>query len=203
MEFQERFATLLMTIGFSENDTAVRWHELKKAYTGKDRHYHNLTHLAEMVACFDTYKDELKSPNEVLYAIFYHDFVYRSTRKDNERKSAEYALDILPGQATLNRQLIYDLILATKDHAGNGMGDECWLIDFDLRILAKDWDSYQVYCRQIRKEYGIYPDFLYNPGRKKALLHFLEKECIFQTQTFRNLYESRARANIQNEIGQL
>ena len=53
---------------------------------------------------------------------------------------------------------------------------------------------------QIRKEYSIYPDFLYNPGRKKALEHFLEHKFIFQTEEFRTQYETKARENIKREI---
>ena len=71
---------------------------------------------------------------------------------------------------------------------------------FDLKILSKDWEDYSIYFQQIRKEYSIYPDFLYNPGRKKALQHFLEHDYIYQTETFRNLYERQAKMNIQKEI---
>lgn len=71
---------------------------------------------------------------------------------------------------------------------------------FDLKILSKDWEDYSIYFQQIRKEYSIYPDFLYNPGRKKALQHFLEHDYIYQTETFRNLYERQAKRNIQKEI---
>ncbi|RYE51430.1 MAG: hypothetical protein EOP48_18235, partial [Sphingobacteriales bacterium] len=158
MELQERFAILLQTIGFSEQDIAIQWHELHKAYTKKNRHYHNLNHLGDMVACFDAYRKELQFPNEVLYAIFYHDFIYKSTRKDNELKSANHALMILPKQTAINKQLVHDMIVATKDHASKDNADMSWLIDFDLRILAKDWEDYKIYCNQIRKEYSIYPD---------------------------------------------
>jgi predicted metal-dependent HD superfamily phosphohydrolase len=72
-----------------------------------------------------------------------------------------------------------------------------------LKILSKEWKEYEVYFKQIRKEYKIYPDMLYNPGRKKALQHFLENEFIFQTETFRTKYEKQARENIQREISQL
>jgi predicted metal-dependent HD superfamily phosphohydrolase len=34
----------------------------------------------------------------------------------------------------------------------------------------------------------------------KALKHFLENEFIFQTKTFRDLFEEKARANIEKEI---
>ncbi|MFC4740097.1 hypothetical protein ACFO3U_08825 [Flavobacterium ponti] len=41
---------------------------------------------------------------------------------------------------------------------------------------------------------------LYNPGRKKALEHFLANEFIYQTEAFRKQYETQARTNIQKEI---
>jgi predicted metal-dependent HD superfamily phosphohydrolase len=60
-----------------------------------------------------------------------------------------------------------------------------------------------MYFEQIRKEYRIYPDFLYKPGRAKALEHFLENKFIFQTEEFRKLYEEKARRNIEKEISLL
>jgi len=203
MELHETFTGLLTRIGFTGEDIPAHWLALEKAYSNKSRHYHNLTHLQEMIVCFEAYKSELQVPDEVLYAIFYHDIVYKSTRKDNELKSAELATGLLPDDATINRQVVFDIILATKDHASKGAGDGKWLIDFDLRVLAKDWEGYETYCRQIRKEYSLYPDFLYHPGRKKALEHFLNKEWIYQTGTFRRLFEARARENIGREIREL
>lgn len=200
MELQKTFTELLRRIGFHKDGIPYYWQDLEKAYSNKSRYYHNLTHLEEMIACFDAYKGQLQFPDEVLYSIFYHDIVYKSSRKDNELKSAELALELLPDNTSIDRQLVFDLILATKDHVSKNVEDEKWLIDFDLRILAKDWEDYQIYYRQIRKEYSLYPDFLYNPGREKALEHFLEKEYLYQTETFRELFEDKARANIQREI---
>ena len=203
MELQKTFTELLRRIGFHKDDIPNYWQDLEKAYSNKSRYYHNLTHLEEMIACFDAYKDQLQFPDEVLYSIFYHDIVYKSSRKDNELKSAELALELLPDNTSIDRRLVFDMILATKDHVSKNVEDEKWLIDFDLRILAKDWEDYQVYYRQIRKEYSLYPDFLYNPGRKKALEHFLEKEYVYQTGICRELFEDKARANIQREISLL
>ncbi len=200
MDLQKIFTKLLLNIGFTEEQTSDKWFELEKAYSKKARHYHNLNHLAEMIQEFNTYKTKLKYPNEVLYSIFYHDYIYNSSRKDNELKSAEFAVKILPKETNIDSKIVFDMILATKDHQNNGIEDEKWLIDFDLKILSKDWEDYKVYFEQIRKEYSIYPDFLYKPGRKKALEHFLENEFIFQTEEFRTLYESKARENILSEI---
>jgi len=200
MNLEKIYSELLSKIGFSANEIQQNWTGLEKAYSKKSRHYHNLTHLKEMIESFEIYSNLLQNPNEILFSIFYHDFVYSASKKDNELKSAEYALAILPENVNLNKQLVFDAICATQQHQHNKIKDINWLIDFDLKILAKDWDDYKIYFEQIRKEYRIYPDFLYKPGRAKALKHFLENEFIFQTEEFRNLYEEKARINIEKEI---
>ena len=200
MNLKEIYSDLLSNIGFSANEIQQNWLALEKAYSKKSRHYHNLTHLKQMIASFETYRDQLQNPNEILFAIFYHDFIYSASKKDNELKSAEYALAVLPENVDLNKQLVFDAICATQQHQQNEIEDINWLIDFDLKILAKDWEDYKIYFEQIRKEYRIYPDFLYKPGRAKALKHFLENEFIFQTDEFRGLYEEKARTNIEKEI---
>jgi predicted metal-dependent HD superfamily phosphohydrolase len=203
MNLQERHAELLLKSGFNTTEISTLWQELEKVYSVKSRHYHNLTHLEEMIVLFDHYQSKLQFPDEVLYSIFYHDYVYKVTRKDNELKSAEKAISILPIETKLNKELVFDMICATQLHQHNQIEDVNWLIDFDLRILAKDWNDYQMYCNQIRSEYRIYPNFMYKPGRKKALQQFLEHAFIFQTEEFRTNYESQARANIEKEIKML
>lgn len=200
MNLQEIHSELLVSIGINPNEINSLWHDLEKAYSSKSRHYHNLNHLKEMIELFDIYRSSLKNPNEVLYSIFYHDYIYKATRKDNELKSAEQALAILPNDVLLDKQLVFDAICATQLHQHNEIEDINWLIDFDLKILSKDWEDYQTYCSQIRKEYKIYPNFLYKPGRKKALEHFLEQEFIYKTEIFRNLFDEKAKANIKREI---
>jgi predicted metal-dependent HD superfamily phosphohydrolase len=200
MNLQEKYTELLLNIGFKENEIQNNWSDLEIAYSSKSRHYHNLSHIKDMILSFETYRDRLRNPNEILFSIFYHDYVYKSSKKDNELKSAEYALSILPENIAFDKQLGFDTICATQQHQHNVIEDINWLIDFDLKILARDWNEYQIYFEQIRKEYRIYPDFLYKPGRAKALKHFLENEYIFQTEEFRNLYEEKARMNIEKEI---
>lgn len=200
MNLEKIYSELLLNIGFSANEIQQNWKDLEKAYSTKSRHYHNLTHIWAMIESFETYRDKLQNPDEILFSIFYHDFVYSASKKDNELKSAEYALAVLSENNNLNRQLVFDAICATQQHQHNKIEDINWLIDFDLKILAKDWEDYKIYFEQIRKEYRIYPDFLYKPGRAKALKHFLENEFIFQTEEFRNLYEEKTRINIEKEI---
>ena len=203
MNLKEIYTNLLLEIGFTLNEINSLWLDLEKAYSKKSRYYHNLIHLEEMVFWLLKYKQQLQHPNEVLYSIFYHDYVYQVTRKDNELKSAEHAIALLKPNHQFNKKLVFDLIIATQLHYHNQNEDINWLIDFDLKILSKDWDDYKIYCQQIRNEYNIYPDFLYNPGRKKALEHFLEIKNIYQTQEFRTLFEDKARENIKREIQEL
>lgn len=203
MSLKNIFIKNLTEIGFDASKIEGLWADLEKAYSGKSRYYHNLTHLEEMIAQYEMYHSHLTFPVEVLYAIFYHDYIYKATSKENELKSAEYAISILPANAKINTALVFDMIVATKMHQHNEIEDSNWLIDFDLKILAKEWNDYEVYFKQIRKEYKIYPDLLYNPGRKKALQHFLENEFIFQTETFRTQFEKQARENILKEISLL
>lgn len=200
MDLKNKFQKVLLEIGFEASRTDTLWQDLEKAYSGKSRHYHNLTHLEEMITQYDIYHSQLNFPVEVLYAIFYHDYIYKATSKENELKSAELAISILPVNAKINKDLVFEMIVATKLHEHNRVEDINWLIDFDLKILSKEWEDYEVYFKQIRKEYKIYPDLLYNPGRKKALQHFLENEFIFQTDTFRTKFEKQARENILKEI---
>ncbi|MCI9844672.1 hypothetical protein [Flavobacterium pectinovorum] len=200
MNLEKIYSDLLFNIGISANEIQQNWLDLEKAYSKKSRHYHNLSHLKEMIESFEMYRDKLENPSEILFSIFYHDFVYSASKKNNELKSAEYALAILPENAKLDKQLVFDAICATQLHAHNTTADINWLIDFDLKILSKEWEDYKIYFEQIRKEYHIYPDFLYKPGRAKALKHFLENEFIFQTAEFRGLYEEKARKNIEKEI---
>ncbi|MCL9770205.1 hypothetical protein NAT47_07230 [Flavobacterium sp. HXWNR69] len=203
MNLQETYTQLLLEIGFTSTEIPTLWLALEKNYTQKSRYYHNLTHLEEMVFSFSLYKQELEHPNEVLYSIFYHDYIYKVTKTDNELKSAQYAISLLKPDYKINKELVFDMILATQNHLHHIEEDCNWLIDFDLKVLSKNEEQYKRYTQEIRDEYKIYPDILYNPARKKALHHFLTQPSIYQTQEFQSLFEDKARENMENEIQQL
>ena len=199
MNIHNIFSETLSTLGFSQTEINIKWELLHKNYSQKNRSYHNWKHIEAMIKSWSAYKNQLENPVETLLAIYYHDVIYISTRKDNELKSAELACKELKEAQGIDLEAIYNLILCTQTHNAS-TNDEKWLVDFDLQILGRSWDIYEMYYKQIRKEYRIYPNFMYNPGRKKALLHFLDKEVIYQTETFRTKYEKQARQNIEREI---
>ncbi|MDW8550260.1 hypothetical protein NG800_015130 [Epilithonimonas ginsengisoli] len=181
------------------------WQEIEKSYSQKSRKYHNLNHLENMILELENVKDEISDYDIMLFSVFYHDIIYKATSKDNEEKSAEVAKTRLDKLNISNERItkIYNQILATKSHKRSDDSDTNFLLDADLAILGKDWKVYDNYIQQIRKEYSIYPDFLYNPGRKKVLTHFLEFDEIFKTDHFKEKYEKMARENIQREIPML
>lgn len=181
------------------------WTEIQKQYTAKDRHYHDLTHIAYMSLKAIAYKNQLTDFDTVLFAIFYHDIIYNPIRQDNEQKSADMACERLtrlgiPGD-TISK--CCKQILATKDHQGHYDSDTRYLLDFDLAVLGESWQTYQDYALKIRREYSMYPDFLYKRGRKRVLQHFLKMDSIYKTQEFQDRYEQPARENIKAELQRL
>lgn len=182
------------------------YQEIERKYTSGSRHYHNLQHIAALLRFCEQYADELKDRDVVLFAVFYHDIIYNVLRKDNEPRSAQLAVKRLQAlqvpPAAIEQVKLY--IEATQTHAVTTavthMGDLQLFLDFDMSILAADWEAYEAYTQQVRKEYRIYPDKLYYPGRKKFLQHCLESKFIFQTDIFRERYEAIAKKNIEREL---
>lgn len=205
MILKEKFFQLCSPFNQDKMLVEVFWFEIEKKYAEKGRHYHNLTHLENMFSELELVKDRILNFTNISFSVFYHDVIYDASSKLNEEKSAEFAKLRLE-KLGLNKTDIEELskqILATKSHQKSENTDINYLLDADLSILGKDIESYIKYTQQIRKEYSIYPDFLYKPGRKKVLKHFLELESIFKTEYFKGKYEVKARENIKAEIGQL
>lgn len=192
---------------FADDHTAIDslWAELDQRYAEKSRHYHNLNHLESLFSELDAVKERIQDFSTLTFSVFYHDAVYDATSKANEEKSAALATSRMKrlniDQDTAEK--VSEQIIATKVHHRSEDFDTNYLLDADLSILGKNLDTYIDYTQKIRKEYSVYPDFLYKPGRKKVLLHFLERESIFKTGNFRNKYEDRARKNIKWEIENL
>ena len=90
--------------------------------------------------------------------------------------------------------------LYSKTSQPSENSDTNYFTDADLSILGQNWEVYTQYYKNVRKEYAVYPNIIYNSGRKKALQHFLTMENIFKTEYFYQKFEETARKNIQKEI---
>ncbi|RFS24922.1 hypothetical protein DVR12_06960 [Chitinophaga silvatica] len=177
--------------------------QLLTAYAQKKRYYHNISHIQSMFSSLNQCSHEVDDAEIIAFSIFFHDIVYDVKKSDNEEKSAEKAeLHLLKiGYPNSRITAVRDFIIATKTHINSiGSKDLNYFLDMDLQILGADEATYRAYTQQIRKEYSIYPDFLYKPGRKKVLHHFLEKPFIYHTPVGRAAFEEKARKNISTEI---
>ena len=183
------------------------WQQIEQYYTEEHRAYHNLTHINNMLEEAAQFDQKITDKEVVLLAIWFHDIIYDPMSKTNEKDSAQLAKKILH-QTSLSPariQKCYDLILLTVKHQPEETAplDDKLLIDFDLEILSRDWESYKVYSGQVRKEYWMYPAPLFKSGRKKAMGKFLERPTIYQTPFYQEAKEAKARANIKREMEEL
>lgn len=183
------------------------YHDLIRAWSHKKRHYHSLSHLSSMLQSCDEAAAQIVNIRAVRLAIWYHDAVYKVSRKDNEEKSAALARYQLSRMGINNAgiRMVEELILASKTHQlpVHETRDFAWFLDFDLKILGAGEEAYGQYARDVRKEYAIYPSFLYKKGRKKALLSLLNRKRIFQTAHYHERYEQQARSNLRRELSSL
>lgn len=183
------------------------WKELETKYTSKNRYYHNLSHLYNMFLQLEDFKTEIEDLDSLKFSIWYHDIIYKSTKKDNEEQSAVFAEKVLKilNYDPLKIERVKSLINSTKKHELilSENNDNAYLLDLDLSILGTDWNTYSNYIQNIRKEYKIYPGFMYKPSRKKVLKNFLERDMLYFTERFKDKFEIQARENLNKELSLL
>jgi len=181
------------------------WEEIEENYCNKRRHYHTLQHLENLFFQLTETRAQINDWNCILFSIFYHDVIYNALKTNNEERSAEFAQNRMQllGVPHMVIENCMQKILASKKHVWSDEPDTNFFTDADLSILGQQWEVYLAYSQNIRKEYSLFPDIIYQPGRKKVLLRFLQMERIFKTDFFFNKFEITARENLQRELEQL
>lgn len=189
---------------YTNDESLVRkfWSEIEENYTGKKRHYHTLQHLENLLQILTPIKAKINDWDTLLFTLFYHDIIYNATKSDNEEKSAELAVLRMKAIDIENSKVekCQTQILATKKHLPSTDSDTNYFTDADLSVLGQDWEIYTNYYKNVRKEYAIYPNILYNAGRKKVLKHFLVMERIYKTDYFYQELEQKAKENLEQEF---
>ncbi len=202
-EITDIWMQLAVRTGCTNTYADIGIQHIIRRYSAAGRHYHNLEHLSDLLCLQQQYAPDIIDNDSVLHAIFFHDIIYTTTRKDNEEKSAQEAVQYLQNTRCPvdKQQKVYHYIMATAGHQ-NPLADPDldYLLDFDLHILGATPAQYDAYTKQIRKEYWIYPAFMYNKGRKSVLQHFLSQPHIYKTAAFREKYELKARENMEREL---
>ena len=190
----------------------------------RKRHYHNESHVINM---YDELTDffrygQLTSDNESEYwprisaivALFHDYHIESDTMQDGKTRYGNSAQEASANELTstfgeacdfarTHHIRIKEIIMATahrpeeKEYTPQAKA----ILDADLAILGQPQEIYNKYMAGIRKEYDFVPDEEFNIGRKKVLEGFLGREPIYQTEFFREKYESRARENLSGELG--
>jgi predicted metal-dependent HD superfamily phosphohydrolase len=179
--------------------------ELMRAYSSPHRYYHNLTHIQDCLSIFDQTIFLAVHSEEVELAIWFHDAVYDTRRSDNEQKSAEWAEAVIR-QSGLSREIakrVVSAILATCHQEEVSGNDAQLLVDVDLSILGRDPEVFWWYEENIRKEYAWVPEDVFRRERVKILSDFLDRKHIYYHGEYRERFEAKARANLEQAIERL
>lgn len=193
----------------AKGDVAKAGARLLGAYGSKDRAYHDLRHLAEVLEHVDELAAEATEPDLVRLAAWFHDAVYATAGSapdryaTNEERSAELATTTLRSLRVVKDSVaeVARLVLLTAGHDpepddANG----AVLCDADLAVLARDPAGYADYIAAIRAEYAHVPDDLFRTGRAAILRGLVDQPVLFRTPSGRERWEAEARANVAAEL---
>ena len=189
------------------------WNIIRDEYMKKWKWYHNLNHvyfcLNKYYQTINDISSGLNKENEFEYAIWFHDIVYSPSKNDNESKSVDKFISFyedissFPESKTINKDKVIKYISTTSCHLTNINDNNIsnlFFLDIDVSIIS-DSDLYMEYENQIHKEYTfVYNEDEYKKGRKHFLEQLLQKDKIFRTKYYFDLYETKARNNLNSII---
>jgi predicted metal-dependent HD superfamily phosphohydrolase len=156
----------------------------------------------------ETVWSRLPNPYLLSWSLWFHDYYYEIGNHDNEERNG-----ILSMRTALEAKLSLEfavqssfLIFATEKHELLESPEVekinmQIMLDIDLSILAKPWQYYLEYAKNIREEYKqrfSWEEF--SVGRASILEKFLKRDVLFHYPPFRDLFENRAQANLEREI---
>ena len=188
-----------------KTDPASIFQQLVSLYSESHRHYHNLRHMNECLAEFDSARQVAREPLSVELAIWFHDAIYETHARDNEERSAELARRCISdgGGAEKIRSSVETLIMATKTHDSAIHPDAPLMVDIDLSILGKSEERFDQYETQIQREYDWVPREVFAAKRAEILESFAARDRIYATEHFFALYEQKARSNLERSVKNL
>jgi predicted metal-dependent HD superfamily phosphohydrolase len=199
-----RWQTVWRQVG-ALNDGESLYERLVACYAEPHRKYHTIQHLNECFLHLDSLRSLADHPDEVELALWFHDAIYDTTKKDNEKRSAVWARDSLLAAGVAHEKVdrIYELVMFTMHNAFAVGRDAEVLVDIDLGILGAKAARFDEYEAQVRQEYLWVPENLYRAARRKVLEEFTGRKWIYSTEPFRSKFEARARENISRSLAQL
>jgi len=176
---------------------AAVWQEVAKRYAEPHRHYHDKSHLAHCLEELDLAAGEIREPDQVEMAIWFHDIVSGPGSTSNELQSAELfrqvASEAMDGDFIA---AVVALILVTTHSRQPYTPDHQFICDIDLASFGRPWEVFLNDSAAVKAEFQG-PDDDYYRGKKAFLEALLERPKIFLSDFFNQCYEDQARDNIQ------
>ncbi len=178
---------------------------LLASYSESHRRYHDLRHLEECLVLAEEFRNLAPHPWEVTLALWYHDVLYDTHRRDNEERSADSASKavLAAGLSSSMADRIASSILATRHGTASQDDDGKLVTDIDLAILGAPPARFAEYEEQIREEYRWVSEDLFRSSRASILEGFLRRPGIFSNPPIAQRFEIRARENLVDSIRRL
>ncbi|MEQ4304198.1 metal-dependent phosphohydrolase [Plantactinospora sp. B6F1] len=202
-----RWRTAVVAAGATgdEETISAAGAELLRRWREPHRHYHDVYHLAAVLAVVDAAADHAARPDLVRLAAWCHDAVYdpRAGGDANERASAELGAALLTGLGVPAEAVaeVVRLVLLTAGHrAAPEDRDGALLCDADLAILASPAAEYDRYAAAIRAEYAHVPEPMFRAGRAAVLRNLLALPALYHTPELARRAEQPARENLRREL---
>jgi predicted metal-dependent HD superfamily phosphohydrolase len=207
----QRWRETVASTGAADALIDAEFEHVLTGYREPGRHYHDVRHVAALLALTDAHATAFVDRASVDLAIFYHDAVYDPRRADNEEKSAALAREGLTrlGCGAAQVAKVERCVLATRHGSPDAAAadatdlDLARFLDFDLAVLAAAPAMYDAYAAAIRRDYAHVPEAAYRVGRGRVLRTFLDQPRIYRVPMLHEQWEARARANLARELESL
>jgi predicted metal-dependent HD superfamily phosphohydrolase len=143
------------------------------------RHYHNTTHLEDLVRLIKEDKAEDAAKNDTEYdqlmlAALFHDIIYRPGRGDNEELSAAFFQKSCSNPNDPVLQEVHQAILDTKSHVST-TPLSAKFNRYDMNIVERGYDELLAWEKGIYEEYKGAGKHAYKLGRLAFLKSLLEQ----------------------------
>lgn len=165
-------------------------------------YYHTWVHIVQIIHLRNKIIPNIPMSPEAILSIYYHDIIYDPFKKDNEERSADFAIHEMAGASQETCDRVRIIIEGTKTHLNPIDKDMGRVLDLDLAAgLGGSYETFLHNGSRIRNEYeDAISDELFSEKRIEFLSKFLERKFIFSTRQFRCVFEKNVRNNINRLI---
>lgn len=170
--------------------------EIVDHYGEPHRHYHTIAHVDDCLERFDRIHSLAQDPGAIELALWFHDVIFDSRSRDNERRSAAYYADRAAGATPSFQRHVRSMILASNHADANCIHDLCYVLDIDIAGFGHPWAQFRSTTDLVRAEYPHQSDAVFAESMAKFLGGLASRPWIFATDYFRDACEATARSNI-------